>query len=490
MPPWRHYLVAILIWALLFSLLSALAVTYELRRLEGDFLRSAAHVQQRILQAVTISDAVLDGLGMALSNMDETDLRFERYARHILVRYGHVQMINVARRVGSNELDTFIERMQRRYGADFTLRPWDAADLIGAVAPSDSYYPITFVTPHGEAAADLLGRDLASNPILRPAVLLTLATGEPIATAPLELPAGGTGYCVYQSDFEEAGLAVGVIVRADRLLAGAVHTGFRVSLRYPDNTELVIADGQARGWLARRVLPTYRDTRPVDGPERPFHVVLEHALDWHELSPAPLVPLLVLALVGLPAALSAAHRRHVLAHERAAHEGLLAYRATHDMLTDLPNRQLFQDRFAHACQLAGRRGAYLGLLFIDLDNFKPLNDLHGHDFGDAALRTTATRIAGALRKGDTVARIGGDEFLVLLEDISGESNAEEAAAHIQEALSPPASFRGVTYQLRASVGIALFPRDGTDFDRLLARADAAMYQAKRAGGNRYARPPV
>lgn len=485
--PWRYYLAAAGLWALLFVLLSALAVTYEVRRLERDFLRSASHVQQRILQAITVSDSVLDGLSLALSNMDETDLRFERYARHILVLHDHLQMVQVVRRVGAEELDTFLARMRQVYGPEFSLRPWDAADLQGSVEPAKAYYPITFVAPHGPAAADLLGRDLGSNPTLRRPLLLALSAGDPSASPPIELPAGGVGYCVFLSDFQEGGRAAGLIVRADRLLTGPPRAGFRVALRYANRKEVIIAQAEPRGRLAALLLPEHRDVRAVDGPERPFSLVLEHTVDWRDLSPAPMIPLLALALLGLPAALATAHRRHLFEYQRAAHEELLAHRATHDPLTELPNRQLVRDRFAHACRLAERRGTQVGLLFLDLDNFKQLNDRHGHEFGDAALRTTAARLAGAVRKGDTVARIGGDEFLVLLEGIAGMANAREAAEHILEALEPPARFHGVDYRIESSIGIALFPQDGTDFDSLLASADEAMYRAKRAGGGRYER---
>lgn len=483
--PWHYYLTAVAGWALLFALITALAVTYEMRRLENDFLRNAAHAQQRILRAIAVSDAVLDGLSLALSNMSETNLRFERYARHLLVAYDHLQLVYVVRRVGPEELQTFLQQMRGHYGPDYSQQAWEANDGDASFDPQEPRYLVTFVAPHGEATDALLGHDLGTHPVLRPSLLVALSTGETTASLPIELPGGGAGYCVFQADFEEVGGAAALMVRADGLLAGYARGRLRISLRYESGPELRIANGQRRGRAAELLLPVYRDVRPVDGPERPYSLVMEHALDWRDLSPAPMIPLLALALLGLPAALAAAHRRHLLECERTAQEGLLAYRATHDMLTGLPNRELFNDRFVHACELARRRGTQLGILFLDLDKFKPLNDTYGHKLGDAALRTVADRVANALRKGDTVARQGGDEFLVLLEGIAGEGAAQDAAGHILDALSPPARYRGVTYQLSASIGIAVFPQDGADLDALLAHADAAMYQAKRAGGGRY-----
>ena len=174
--------------------------------------------------------------------------------------------------------------------------------------------------------------------------------------------------------------------------------------------------------------------------------------------------------------------------ERKAAEKQIEYLAYYDPLTQLPNRRLFLDRLQQAlagCARSGRKGA---LLFIDLDNFKILNETSGHDVGDRLLVEVARRLAACVRNGDTVARLGGDEFVVLLEDLS--ENAQEAAAQAKEtgekilaALDRPYTIAGRVRHSTPSIGVTLFVDAGDSLDELLKQADIAMYQAKSAGRN-------
>jgi diguanylate cyclase (GGDEF)-like protein len=159
--------------------------------------------------------------------------------------------------------------------------------------------------------------------------------------------------------------------------------------------------------------------------------------------------------------------------------------ATLDALTGLPNRHTLLDRFAQAVAQSRRRGNLIALLFVDLDNFKPLNDRHGHAFGDRVLRLVAERLATAVREGDTVSRHGGDEFLILLADIRQPADAHAVAAKLSAALTEPAALDGQDLQLSASVGVAIYPEHGENLDALAAFADAAMYKAKRSRRGAY-----
>ena len=160
-------------------------------------------------------------------------------------------------------------------------------------------------------------------------------------------------------------------------------------------------------------------------------------------------------------------------------EQLLDARAHYDELTGLPNRNLFNDRIQHAIARARRNGS-LALLFCDLDNFKVVNDSLGHDAGDQLLALAAGRLRGTVREADTVCRLGGDEFVAILED-GDETAATRVAEHVLGALSAPYRLHGREISVESSVGIALFPRDGTDPGQLLRAADTALYAAKAAG---------
>jgi diguanylate cyclase (GGDEF)-like protein len=156
------------------------------------------------------------------------------------------------------------------------------------------------------------------------------------------------------------------------------------------------------------------------------------------------------------------------------------HQAVHDPLTGLANRTLLRDRLKHALARATRGGGATGVLFVDLDGFKQINDAYGHAVGDAVLAEIGARLPQAVRPGDTVARLGGDEFVVVCEGVDHDS-ALAVAVRLQEMIRLPLTHAGVRHDVDASVGIAL---GHADSDALVARADTAVYRAKAAGGGR------
>ena len=157
--------------------------------------------------------------------------------------------------------------------------------------------------------------------------------------------------------------------------------------------------------------------------------------------------------------------------------------AHHDPLTGLPNRILFRERLHLAISMAERDKYSLALMFIDLDEFKPINDTYGHDVGDAVLLECAARIRACLRKPDSVARLGGDEFVVLLHKVSNEQTALQVGEKILKSLQSSMKIEGVKVSVGASIGVALYPLNSTEDDELLNCADSAMYDAKKNGRN-------
>ncbi|MFA7347779.1 MAG: EAL domain-containing protein [Desulfurivibrionaceae bacterium] len=167
------------------------------------------------------------------------------------------------------------------------------------------------------------------------------------------------------------------------------------------------------------------------------------------------------------------------------HEERLRYQAHHDALTGLPNRVLFHDRLGVAMAHARRDENKVAVLFLDLDNFKRINDSLGHTVGDLLLKEVALRIGRCLREIDSVARYGGDEFIVLFEGVQQEEDVLLAAQRIIDGLAPVISLQGQDFYLTVSLGIAFYPEDGQDQDTLIKNADTAMYRAKESGKNTY-----
>jgi diguanylate cyclase (GGDEF)-like protein/PAS domain S-box-containing protein len=170
---------------------------------------------------------------------------------------------------------------------------------------------------------------------------------------------------------------------------------------------------------------------------------------------------------------------------RAVSEMQMKHQAYHDVLTDLPNRIMFEDRLQQALAQARRDGTLLALLFLDLDNFKSINDQYGHQMGDRLLRVVAKRLVTCVRTTDTVSRLSGDEFTIILQGLDRIQDIRQVAQKIVDCLTPPISLGGQDIPVQTSIGIAVSPKDSTDPQRLLAIADRAMYQAKNFGGQRW-----
>jgi len=161
------------------------------------------------------------------------------------------------------------------------------------------------------------------------------------------------------------------------------------------------------------------------------------------------------------------------------------YLAYHDMLTGLPNRALFRELAEQAISQASRTRHGLALLFLDLDRFKPVNDIYGHDIGDRLLLAVSERLSAAIRKSDAVARFGGDEFAILLPELLDTGVAVALARKLTESISWPFVIADQELHIGVSIGIALYPMDGHTPDELLCKADEAMYLAKKCGGGNF-----
>jgi diguanylate cyclase (GGDEF)-like protein len=178
-------------------------------------------------------------------------------------------------------------------------------------------------------------------------------------------------------------------------------------------------------------------------------------------------------------------RSLLFAIERKKAEDIINTLAYHDSLTGLPSRTLFNDRFAMAMADSKRNDKKTAVIILDLDHFKNVNDNFGHDVGDDLLKEVSGRLTSILRQTDTVCRMGGDEFALLISDASLKEMIEEVGQRILAAIGKPFSLHGVKAWISASLGIAIYPQDGENLETLFRHADIAMYEVKKIGRNNY-----
>ena len=416
--------------------------------------------------------------------------------------------------VPAAKLDDHVARTRRSGLTEYVVHP---------AGRRDDYGPVVFIEPFTAANIPASGFDMHSEPVRRAAMDKACDTGEAALTAKLTLVQDGDsgedpGAVMYVPVFRNSATTATATERR-KALVGWVFCAFRLR----ELMAGVLPDwlNAARNAVALQIYdgddPSRRNllfaSRPVAKPDPGAVLECQRRIDFqghswlivfaangaHEgAGPAGLatgaagllISGLVLGLMLTGFKRLDAQRR---AEELAAQVSEMAF---HDSLTALPNRLLLLDRLEMAIAVCTRSGGHGALMMVDLDNFKPLNDTHGHAAGDLLIIEVAGRLRNCVRRTDTLARLGGDEFIVLLPSLAGDARAAVAeavavAGKILEALSHPYVLAGedegvaaITHSCSSSIGVTIFGGNETDPATILRRADAAMYEAKRAGRNR------
>jgi diguanylate cyclase (GGDEF)-like protein len=428
------------------------------------------------------------------------------FSRTLLRLYPNIYMFEISQRIAHDDRSKLEARMRAAGYPDFTIHEfgYDSDRLVRVSATQPAYQPIVFMEPQPADARDVLGLDLNSTSgVLGNAARQSLGRLEKVSSLPFELIEGGHGYIIYgpvvisngipQNELQlKSGLFALVVVKTSLLLPGWVaHAkGLTVQLRHtgaPSPEDGIVAGtagpaGDTRG-LGGIFEPLRRQLLLRDQ-SQPFELAAERQVNWEDIDTTRVWVYAITLLTTLPLAMLASY---VICRQRrlvGVQRQLIHQRANFDMTTGLPNKHLLQDRVEQAILHARRNGTALALLFIDLDRFKSVNDHWGHAAGDTVLKLVGERITAAIRAEDTVGRIHGDEYLVLLSNIGSPEAADGVMQKIGRALDAPLIVGGRKIQLGMSLGAAFYPQDGEDFERLLQVSDRRMYAVKRAtGGN-------
>lgn len=484
-------------WLLL--LITALGILYQnnlaLARLR--FEQYVGDLRQGVQDRLQLNESAIEGFAALLAAMPEFDRsQAEHYARQLMAHYPHLYMLEVVQRIERTEIAEFTGRMRREF-TDFRIRAFDYGRSRHWVDPESKpfYYPIVFQSPLLTGDARVLGLDVHSQPLLREALERSGRLGRPVATRPFKLIEGDPAFVLHrpvlrpgEPSAEPFGLQryALLVVRARSLLPAPseVPAGVEVTLCYRDcgggndaNLLISVSNSPASG-LEARLLPSIESTHVHPLAEQPFVLKVRRQLGWSDIDLAGAAATLALALVALPLVLTFARAFHRDRMELAREQERLYRLANRDSLTGLANRFCVRDRLGQAIARAERDGTEVGILYIDLDGFKQVNDRLGHAQGDELLQRVAERLAQALRHGDTLARHGGDEFLFLIGAQASRAAVQQVATRIRDLLREPFELAAASLQVGVSIGCALYPGDATAADELIDLADRDMYRQK------------
>lgn len=495
------YVAALAAWFLVTAIAMGWVVHDSIATVETAFHRYTESVIAELRDKLKANEAVLDGFSSFLSAVEANDrASVQHYASSMLATYPHIYMLEVVREVKRPDRQEFENYLRTNWGPWFSIRSfsYDGARSWSVSPDKPVYQPIVFIWPETEEARPLVGLDMDSVPHLRQALLEARIRRVAVSSDPFRLVEGAYAYVMFRhtdrsvarsSPLPEYGFAgpltALLVMKATALLPSLPAPFVSLRLQISRGDALlepplyqVLAEPAASG-LEHWLFPTLRLQTSDFGTSQPMQLTAERQIRFTDLNAVGLTSMSLFSLLFLILLIAylRGHNRNIaytLALERRAE-----YLALHDPLTGLPNRHLFEDRVSQSLAAWRRRGVGFAVLFIDLDRFKDINDTYGHATGDRLLCALAGRLADAIRESDTVARYGGDEFIVLISGIANDDDVVTVSGKIQNSIAAPFELEDATFNITASLGIGRCPQDGQDFHTLLERADAAMYGVKR-----------
>ena len=505
---WMTRWVGILLPALIFILSSLL--TYELWRdarnnaqlaLESNFQFQSRETMRRIEHRMQAYEQVLRGVVALYGSSEKVDRdEFSNYVGRLQIEqsYPGIQGIGFAEMVPAARKQAHVDEIRKE--------GYPGYDIVPQSERRDTHAPIIYIEPFFGDNLRAFGYDMYSEPQRRAAMDLARDSGKATVSGKVTLIQEGgatdrSGFLMYLPVYRNGVSIDTVRERRDNLL-GWVYAPFRM-----DDLMLGLQDEQARdldleiydGSAIVNEQRMYDSIHDVDAAATNGNLSSIGILDigqhmWtvamtstpgfvqrfdHDRSP-------LIIRGGLSIALLLTLLTWLLLDDRArslqsAEQAMRL--ALYDTMTGLPNRKLVSERLGRSLIDARRGKTRVGLMFLDLDRFKPVNDDFGHAVGDLLLREVANRLQHCKRESDTAARLGGDEFVVLLPRVDSDEGALVVAHKILQALAQPFEIAGHTFHISASIGVAFYPDHGTDEKALMKNADAAMYEAKKNGRN-------
>lgn len=500
--PWT-YVVSLALWLSLWLGAAAIVVERNISEVEKDLTRYGDAYSDHLNKKMASNIAILKGFSALFGTIGAAaPARVARYVSQVIEYNPQIFSLEIVQAVTKNQLGEFVAHKRHDGIPNFTLKSYsyDLDRKWQEVKEKPTYYPIVFIEPKPPGFEDILGLDVGSVPFLQRALSESLQRDAPVASRPFRLVEGNLAYVVFfpvlrrdlpplaRSAMQDK-IVVDMVVDAAGLTepikfpvsdGGTVHI-YHKDFR-PDDPkgQLLAMKGKARSPIETTLFPAFVYQRPLATMGEPFTLMIKRQVGWSDLNLGLLALLGVLTLLSslmLVAYLWVQQQGRGLQIEN---QKRLWQLANHDALTGLPNRMLLLDRLEQLLARMLRQEKHLAVMFLDLDDFKQVNDTYGHEVGDQLLKLVAERLRAAVRVDDTVARLCGDEFIILIEGVENKEAQEAVSQKIQQNLSDGFLIEGQLFRVRTSIGIAMFPEDGDNPEALLKQADMRMYADKRA----------
>lgn len=499
------YAISLALWLVLCIGAMSFVVVQNIREVESDLSQYGDAYTDHLNKEMVSSETILKGFSALFGAVGSTDpAKASRYVRQVIEHNPQIFALEIVQPIAKNQLEAFVASKRREGFPDFSAKSfsYDSDRKWQALDDKPFYYPIVFMEPMPPGSEDVLGLDVDSVPFLQQAMKQSLKRRVPVPSHPFRLVEGNLAYVVFypipvafQQDngpvarVTQDELMVLMVIDAANLTVAdkyPVFDGEKVCVYHRDfrpddpNGLLMEMSGKARSPLEAAIFPAFIYKKSLATMGEPFSLMVKRQVGWSDLS---------LGLLALMSILTALSSLILMAYFRAHKQGRILQidnqnrlwqLANHDALTGLPNRMLLMDRMGQVLARMQRQGKRFAVMFLDLEGFKQVNDTYGHEVGDRLLKYVAERLCTSVRLEDTVARMSGDEFIILIEGVESLDALEAVSQKIQEKLNEGFQIGGHLVKVQTSIGIAMFPEDGDNPDALIRQADIRMYADKQA----------
>lgn len=479
------YSALMLLSLLAFAGILVFILMMEKNQLEKQFVQQAHLAEQSLQRTLAANEIILDGFAAFISGEGVGDNQgLHHYVQAMMAKYSHLYMFQAAQRISGKQIVALEQRLSAGQESLFEVWYFDGTVKYARDEhkPMQDYFPIIFAAPIFRRDISVLGLDIQSIPFLQAALQQVLRNRQIALSQPIELFEGDTALVMLKAgnmqNSQEVYVAL-LVVKIDVLRDSVVSLDNTTYLRlgYPSGESIFHINRPRPGgeisWLGEL---KFEHALNVAGQKLriEIHRVL-HLRDFNLLLVALLMVMAVLVMIILALLL----RVHLTAEKAKEADKLNLYRqANFDELTGLANRHYFQAQAQHALVSARRRNTKIGIMYLDLNGFKAINDELGHAAGDKILMIFAGMIFDVIRSDDLAARMGGDEFVIMLDNLHDIRDMQRVASGLHKRCNLLTEVNGHGVKLQASLGCVVFPDDGSSIDELLQAADKAMYQDK------------